>query len=202
MLAEEIAHVVGDADEQQRHRDRGIRHDLDELGQLRLHVLVGDAVVFVDDEDRVAVVDAGEHVDEIADRERPLGQELREILDPAAAEAQALGQQRRRHAAQEIAEDLLEAHARAARVLQDEIAGLARLAGEDVAQRGLAAAALAIDDDMRALLLDRGDDALHLAKAPGEHRCVVLGPGRREGVAQERVRLGRIVGALGLAAHP
>ena len=193
MLAEQLAHIVGDADDEQRHRHGRVRHVLDELGEFRLGVLGGDAVVLVDDENDVLLVDALEQRDQLGDADMA-GRELVEIVDAGAARgADAVGQQGRRHAAQQTAENILEAELGIARQAQHEIAGILRLAGEDVGQRGLAAAALAIDDDMGALFLDGGDDALHLLVAAREEGGVVLRPGRRERIAQ----LGAEAGGIG-----
>src|SRR6185312_4924322 len=68
-------------------------------------------------------------------------------------------------------------------------------------ERRLAAAALAIEHDMRALFLDRGNDALHLLEAAGEEPRRLLRPRRREGVAQQRAELARFR-RRGARAHP
>ncbi|CCC98566.1 protein of unknown function [Azospirillum baldaniorum] len=194
MLAQELVQVLRHADHQQRHRDRAVGQVLEQLGQLVAEILVGDAIILVEDQQHMGGVDAGQHLVQLRHAESALGQQLVEAGE-AAARGEGVVDPRPviggGDLLQEMTEDVLEAQLRAAGQFQREVAGLAGDLLDGVGDGGLAAAPVAEQDDVRPLLLDGGDDALQRVGPADEQRVqLLLGPRRREGLAQQTVQFG------------
>ncbi len=183
VAAEQFFETVGDTNQHEAQRCTAVGELFDGICETGTCDSIADAIEFVDDQQQVPSGEPSRQQRHIARTELDARKcRLTSVRQHVVRRGDC--QQRFRQIARETTDNLLEIAVECAGISGDHVAAAARRRGHQVDKRGLAAAALAVQNDMSALVRNGLEDAPQFGFAPCQPFVTALWPCRRERVAQ------------------